>query len=191
MYPWVVISWLAKRLEKPPFYHSYTSFGVWPRDHYMSLQRFTMGRMPDLAKVVRGTISILRFNGVVHSTTSPLAACETRWVTTPISHSSEQGTLPTTSLISKQAVPYRHMAAPVVLGCLLLRLGPQQIRAWLTANCEGCNLLHRSKLWSNHSIKSHHGHLTSRHMEDQHSQHSTQAKLNIIKMERLVRQSWL
>jgi hypothetical protein len=32
----------------------------------MSLQRFTIGRMPDLAKVVRGTISILRFNGVVH-----------------------------------------------------------------------------------------------------------------------------
>jgi hypothetical protein len=47
-----VISSLAKRLEKPPFSHSYTSFGVWPRDHYMSLQRFTTGRMPGLAKVV-------------------------------------------------------------------------------------------------------------------------------------------
>jgi hypothetical protein len=65
MYPRVVISSLAKRLEKPPFYHSYTSFGVWPRDHYMSLQRFTMGRMPDLAKVVRSTIVMLRFSGVV------------------------------------------------------------------------------------------------------------------------------
>jgi hypothetical protein len=52
MYPRVVISSLAKRLEKPPFCHSYTSFGVWPRDHYMSLQRFTMSRMPGLAKVV-------------------------------------------------------------------------------------------------------------------------------------------
>jgi hypothetical protein len=31
------------------------------RDHYMSLQRFTMGRMPGLAKVVRGTIAMLRF----------------------------------------------------------------------------------------------------------------------------------
>jgi hypothetical protein len=31
LYPWVVI----------PFCHSYTSFGVWPRDHYMSLQRAT------------------------------------------------------------------------------------------------------------------------------------------------------
>jgi hypothetical protein len=51
-YPRVVILSLAKRLEKPTFYHSYTSFGVWPRDHYMLLQKFTMGRMPDLAKVV-------------------------------------------------------------------------------------------------------------------------------------------
>jgi hypothetical protein len=47
-----VISFLAKRIEKPPFCHSYTSFGVWPRDHYMLLQRFTIGRMPGLAKVV-------------------------------------------------------------------------------------------------------------------------------------------
>jgi hypothetical protein len=52
LYPRVVISSLAKRLEKPPFYHSYTSFDVWPRDHYMSLQSFTMGHMPGLAKVV-------------------------------------------------------------------------------------------------------------------------------------------
>jgi hypothetical protein len=52
VYPQVVISLLAKRLEKPPFCHSYTSFGVWPKDHYMPLQRFTMGRMLGLAKVV-------------------------------------------------------------------------------------------------------------------------------------------
>jgi hypothetical protein len=62
MYPCVVISSLAKRLEKPPFCHSYTSFGVWPRDHYMPLQRFTMGLMPRLAKVVRGTMVMLRFS---------------------------------------------------------------------------------------------------------------------------------
>jgi hypothetical protein len=37
----------------------------------------------------------------------PLATCELRRVTMPISHSSEQGTLPTASLISKQVVPYR------------------------------------------------------------------------------------
>jgi hypothetical protein len=49
LYPRVVISLLAKRIYKPSFYHSYTSFGVWPRDHYMPLQRldcmscFTIG----------------------------------------------------------------------------------------------------------------------------------------------------
>jgi hypothetical protein len=40
-------------------------------------------------------------------TTTPLAPCEPRRVTTPISYSSEQGTLPTSSLISGQAVSYR------------------------------------------------------------------------------------
>jgi hypothetical protein len=107
LYPRVVISLLANRLEKPPFYHSYTSFGVWLRDHYMPLKRFTMSRMPRLAKVVHGTIAMLRFPGVVRGTMTPLAPCEPRRVTTPISHSSEQGTLPTLSLISKQAIPYR------------------------------------------------------------------------------------
>jgi hypothetical protein len=107
LYPWVVISLLAKRVEKPPFYHSYTSFGVWPRDHYIPLKRFTMDRMPDLAKGVCGTIAMLRFLGVVCNTMTPLAPCEPRRVTTQIFHSSEQGTLPTASLISKQAIPYR------------------------------------------------------------------------------------
>jgi hypothetical protein len=73
----------------------------------MPLQRFTMGHMPGLAKVVCSTIAMLRFPGVVRSTTAPLAPCEPRWVTTPISYSSEQGTLPTASLIMKQAIPYR------------------------------------------------------------------------------------
>jgi hypothetical protein len=65
LYPRVVISSLAKRLEKPHFCHSYTSFDVWPRDDYMLLQMFTMGRMPSLAKVVFSTIVLLRFPRVV------------------------------------------------------------------------------------------------------------------------------
>jgi hypothetical protein len=40
-------------------------------------------------------------------TTTPLAPCEHGRVTTPIFYSSEQGTLPTTFLISKQVIPYR------------------------------------------------------------------------------------
>jgi hypothetical protein len=73
----------------------------------MLLQRFTMGPMSGLAKVICSTIALLRFLRVVHSTMAPLAQCEPRQVTTPNSHSSEQGTLPTASLISGQAVPYR------------------------------------------------------------------------------------
>jgi hypothetical protein len=46
-------------------------------------------------------------NYVNSGTMTPLAPCEPRRVTTPISHSSEQGTLPTASLITKQVVPYR------------------------------------------------------------------------------------
>jgi hypothetical protein len=42
MYPRVILS-LTKRLEKPPFCHFYTSFGAWPRDPYMLLQRSTTG----------------------------------------------------------------------------------------------------------------------------------------------------
>jgi hypothetical protein len=107
LYPLVVISSLHGRLENLLFTILYTSFGVWPRDHYMPLQRFTMGHMPGLAKVVRGTIAMLRFPSVVRDTTTPLAPREPRWVTTPISHSFEQGTPPTASLISKQVVPHR------------------------------------------------------------------------------------
>jgi hypothetical protein len=94
LYPRVVISSLTKRLEKPHFYHSYISFGVWPRDHYMTLQRFTIGRMLGLPKVVRDT-------------TAPLAPYEPRRVTTPIFHSSEQGTLSTTSIFSKQVISHQ------------------------------------------------------------------------------------
>jgi hypothetical protein len=65
-----------------------------------------MGRMPGLAKVVCNTITMLRFLWVVRCTKTPLAPCEPRWVTTPIAHLSKQGTLPTTSIISKQVVPY-------------------------------------------------------------------------------------
>jgi hypothetical protein len=63
--------------------------------------------MPYIAKVVHGTIAMQRFPRVVCGTAAPLAPCEPRWVTTPISHSSEQGTLPTAFLVSRQVVLYR------------------------------------------------------------------------------------
>jgi hypothetical protein len=42
-----------------------------------------------------------------HDTTAHFAPYESGRVTTPIFHSSEQGTLPTASLIIKQVIPYR------------------------------------------------------------------------------------
>jgi hypothetical protein len=72
----------------------------------MSLQRFTMGHMPGLPKVVCGMIVMLRFSTVVRGTMTPLAPCGLGWMTIhfPLI---EQGTHPTASLISKQAIPYR------------------------------------------------------------------------------------
>jgi hypothetical protein len=64
LYPHIVILSLDERLENLLFAIFYTSFGVWPRDHYMQLQRVTIGRMLGFAKVVCGTIVFLRFPGV-------------------------------------------------------------------------------------------------------------------------------
>jgi hypothetical protein len=83
LYPRVVISSLIRRLENLLFAILYTSFGVWFRDHYIPLQRFTMDHMPGLAKIVRGTIAMLRFSGVVRGTTAPLAPCGPERMTMP------------------------------------------------------------------------------------------------------------
>jgi hypothetical protein len=79
------------------------------------------------------------------------------------------------------------MVAPVVLGVYSNDLVLSGFEHDKPHHLTDSNHLHHSKPCSNHCIKSHHGHLTSRQMEDQHSQHSTQVKLNVIKMERLVR----
>jgi hypothetical protein len=117
---------------------------------------------------------------------TPLAPCEPKRVTTSISHSSEQGTLPTSSLISGQAVrdTWRLLLSwRVYLYYLVLSRFKHDKAHYLMDS----NHLHHSKPCSNHSIEPHHGHLTWWRMEDQHSQHSTQVKLNIIKVEILVR----
>jgi hypothetical protein len=49
MYPRVVISLLHGRLKNLLFVIPYTSFGVWPRYHYMPLQRSTLDRMSSFA----------------------------------------------------------------------------------------------------------------------------------------------
>jgi hypothetical protein len=69
----VVISLLAERLEKPPFCHSYTTFGVWSRDDYMPLQWSSTGVCHALLWFVKQTamLVVLRFP----AQTSPLAPC--------------------------------------------------------------------------------------------------------------------
>jgi hypothetical protein len=62
------------------------------------------------AKLCQGSTqyhSIAQVSRGSRSTTTPIAPCEPGRVTTPNSHSSEEGTLTTAALISKQSVSYR------------------------------------------------------------------------------------
>jgi hypothetical protein len=118
---------------------------------------------------------------------TPLAPCEPRWVTTPISYSSKQDTLPTSSLISKQAVPYRTRGDTYFPGLstpMTQSLADSSMTThftwWIPAISTFPNLAQTTA--SNLTT------VTSHHNRWKHSQHSRQVKLNIIKMERLVRQ---
>jgi hypothetical protein len=97
MYPRLVISSLAKRLEKPPFHHSYTSFGVWPRDHYMSLQSSTTGLCHALVWFPKQTVPAC--SSMVSHTNVPSCTKWFRWFTKSDTkyvvflHSTEQDTL--------------------------------------------------------------------------------------------------
>jgi DNA gyrase inhibitor GyrI len=129
--------------------------------------------MPGLAKVV-------------HGTTTPLAPCESRRVTMSIFHSSEQDTLSSTSLISKQVVPYRTQGGTCCLG-----VSTHKARSLADSSMT----IHNT--WWNPTISTIPTHaqttvsiltmVTSHHDRwKTNTQHSTQAKLNITNMERLV-----
>jgi hypothetical protein len=100
--------------EKPPFYHSYTSFGVWLRDHYMPLQRPTIGVCWDLLWIPqqRPHLQCYGFPSKVPSYTMR-SGIFTKYVTTYDTksdanpHSTEQDTQPIAFLISRQIVPYQ------------------------------------------------------------------------------------
>jgi hypothetical protein len=81
--------------------HNHTSFGVRSSDHYMPLQRFTLGCMTCLAKVSpqRPLLhhAVYRYSHTLHRTT-------------------EQDTLPKAILIIQQAVPYQTHGGTVCLG---------------------------------------------------------------------------
>jgi hypothetical protein len=107
-------------------------------------------------------------------TTTPLAPCEPRRVTMPISHLSEQDTLPTISLISKQVVPYRtrdDTCCPEVSTPMTWSLADSSmtnhITWWILTVSTIPNLAQTTA--SNLTMVT-----------------STQVKLNIIKIERLI-----
>jgi hypothetical protein len=174
MYPRVVIPSLAKRLEKLPFCHSYTSFGVWPSDHYMPLQRFTMGPWQAWMS-----------NYANSSTMTPLAPYESRWVITPICHSSEQGTLPTASLISKQVVPYQtcgDTSCPVVSTPMTRSLADSSMInhiTWRIPTVSTIPNLAQTTASNLTTVTSHHDRWKTSTLN------TPQVKLNIIKMERI------
>jgi hypothetical protein len=119
------------------------------------------------------------------STTAPLAPCEPRRVTTPISHSSEQGTLPTASLISKQAVPYPtrgDTCCPGVSTPMTQFLVDSSMTKHITTRIPTISTianLAQTTASNLTTVTSHHdGWKTS-------TLNTPQVKLNIIKMERL------
>jgi hypothetical protein len=94
-----VISSLAKRLENLLFAILYISIGVWPRDHYLPLQRLT----PDhLSYFVIGFPLL----GITLYPQAPLAPCGLVGIAIPVPHF-RQDKLTRAFLISQQAVPYR------------------------------------------------------------------------------------
>jgi hypothetical protein len=112
---WVVISSLAKWLYKPPFCHSYTSFGVWPKDHYMLLQRSTTGVCYALIQFLDkwSLLIVLMFPAQNGPSCTMWFKQLTKYITKTDHkvwchpHSIEHDTQPIVFLISKQAVPYR------------------------------------------------------------------------------------
>jgi hypothetical protein len=83
--------------------HNHTSFGVRPGDHYMPLQRFTLGSMTCLAKV---------------SPQRPLLHHAVYRYSHNLCCTTEQDTLTKAILINQQAVPYQPHGSTVCPGWL-------------------------------------------------------------------------
>jgi hypothetical protein len=128
------------------------------------------------AKVFRGS----------RGTMAPLAPCEPGRVTTPNSHSSEQDILPTTSLISKQAVPYRthgDTCYPVVSTPMTQSLVDSSMTNHITRRIPTVSTipnLAQTTASKFTTVTSHHDGWKTNTLN------IPQVKLNIIKMDRLV-----
>jgi hypothetical protein len=125
------------------------------------------------------------------SSTTPLTPCEPRRVITPISDSSEQGTLPTTSQISKQSVPYQtrggtycpEVSTPMTRSLADSRM-TNHITRWIPTASTVPNLAQTTASNLTTVISYYDGWKTS-------TLNTPQVKLNIIKMEGLARHSRL
>jgi hypothetical protein len=148
-----VISPLAKRLEKPPFRHSYTSFTVWPRDHYMPLQRSTTGACHALLRIPKQTVPAC--SAKVSRTNVPSCTLWFRRFTKydAIPHSTERDTQPIAFPISRQVVPYQTHGGICCPGVSTPKI--QSLTDSSTTCHDGINHLHHSSHYSNHSIDPH------------------------------------
>jgi hypothetical protein len=117
MYPCVLISSLIGRIENLLYVILYTSFGIWPRDHYMSLQRLTLVHMSyfalgfpllDITQYPEPLSQLLTFPLVGYHIISSGPSCTLRpcrYHHTSTEHPTRQ--LTRASIISQQAVTYR------------------------------------------------------------------------------------
>jgi hypothetical protein len=119
-------------------------FGVWPRDHYMSLQRSTKGVCHALLRIPEQTVPTCT-SKVTHTN---VPSCTmwfrpvTKYVTKCHSHSIEHDTQPIAYLISKQAIQYRTCG-----GTCCPRVSTRKIRSLVdlsTACHDGINHLYNS-----------------------------------------------
>jgi hypothetical protein len=111
LYPRIVILSLVGRLENLIFTILYTFFGVWPRDHYMLLQRSTTGVCHTLLQFPKQTVPAC--SAKISRTNVPSCTMWFRLLTKydhkiwchP--HSTEHDTQLIAYLISKQIIPYQ------------------------------------------------------------------------------------
>jgi hypothetical protein len=93
------------------FCHDYTSLGVWPRDHYMLLQRSTMEVCHPLLwfleQMVPASSAKVSPTNVPSCTMWFRQFTKTDHIVWCHPHSTEHDTHPIVFLISKQVVPYR------------------------------------------------------------------------------------
>jgi hypothetical protein len=144
-------------LEKPPFCHSYTSFGVWPRDHYMPLTRVYYRSMSSFAmnSLAKGpTCNAKDFPAKGPSCTMWFRQI-TKYVTKNDAHPhpTEQDTQPIAVLISKQVIPYQTCG-----DTCCPRVSTPEIESLADSSTtyhDSISHLHHSNHCSNHSINPH------------------------------------